>query len=767
MTGLPRNSSLFAIAIAITSIGFAASAEAVTFRIVDAVVSPGVGTAELHLVIDPQGSCLDGIQFGVEVEAGAIVSGVSLIDEFIDVAAAAGGLPVPTVTSLPEGSGFTFVLDLDDDDLVRFDGSTAFPAAEIEITFAVPPTAGQTFDVSLTSSLGTPAVPIGYTTGGVLHTAVTAVTGSVRVGDQQRDFDTAGPADVSSAGNWAPNGVPQAIDDLFVRNDGTAEGNGGELVARSLRVGDTTGDGTVTTMGSGIRIADDLEVGGHKDVPFAGLRDIEGSMSLSDGVGIEAAEMSVARLPVSADADVTAIGSLSIQDVDRVTALNNIFVGEINDDSGSFVGVTANATGTLHIDEVSSLSIGTDLAISSIFGDGNETTAGLATTSTVTLENIGEVLIGDDLRGADRLCDETSQAGSRQLEVNLTVANVGQFRTGSDIRLTDGESCRGAEMHTAMATASFSDIGQLIVGDDIEFPSFGWQNASAVSDLDGTLELTRVDRFFVQRDVEVGISRADELTTGTLTADHTLTLTDVPTLEIGRRLRIGGMSLSAQPGVTATATTRATVSISESSVTVSDYLLVGAVFQGDLDMSSGVPDAMSGLDVSGSLTLSRSSLQVPLVWVGVVEQGLFANPSGSVTLSGFLGTSLLEVGENGTLVLQIEGDEPASSLTVGQARSARISVGDAALEGVVQVEFLYTPLAAVQTYDLIVAPLGALADTTGSLELLDIPTGYSQRSFGVVSEGGFDILRLEIVQPSVFSDGFESSDTTAWSATSP
>ena len=272
---------------------------------------------------------------------------------------------------------------------------------------------------------------------------------------------------------------------------------------------------------------------------------------------------------------------------------------------------------------------------------------------------------------------------------------------------------------------------------------------------------------FVRSDFEVGMSRADDLTTGTLTSTHAVSLTETPTLEIGGRFRIGAMTLFDQPDMTASADVDASFTVSNAAITVGSHLLVGVVFQDDPDTGSGVPDAMSGLDISGALTLSRSSLQVPLAWIGVVEQGLLANPSGRVALSGFLGTNLLEVGENGTLVLQIEGDNPASALTVGQARAAQVAAADALIEGTVQVEFLYTPADGVHTYDLMVAPAGTLADTTGVLEVTALPDGFIQRSFGIVTDGALDVLRLEIEGPVLFSDGFESGDTSAWSPSSP
>ena len=753
----------------------AAPAEAVDFRITDGVVDPGQNTTLVELIIDPKDAVIDGFQFGIDISGAAEITGISESGNFLRIVGTrepGRDLPGVSTTSTQVGSGINFILDIDDDDLARFSGPSPFPVAEIFIAFTSPPGEKGSYTVSLTSSLGEAPVAVGYTTGATLHTTgITTTDGTIRVSDREVDF-TPSSGDIFSGKSWSSGSEPFESDRLFVRNGGTADATSGTLAARSLRLGDFGafskggfgGDGIADLADTTVRLTEQLEAGGRSSEPIVQNDDIFGVLSLVGGSGLEAEGISVAHLPIVSDTTVAGEGVLVAGLIDQVLARGSLYIGKVsllaNDGSAP---MSAETTSFSFLENVDSVVIGQDLEVANIVGSSAHTDTAVSTSAMIEWEEIGELLVGANFDLITRQCSSfNTNAGSRQMGATMTLSNIGSLRVGDDFQMTDGRSCRGTETYTATLTAELTDIAEIVVGRDFEVPRMVWNAGS--TNLQATLDLIRVDHLDVQGNFQVGTALGGDQM-GSLVTDHTVTLMDVPVVDVAGELGVGVLYSDEQPDAAASTDISAALHISDAAVAVGEGVMVGGVARFG-NIVGGAPDPLSGLDVSGNLILSRSALETPAIWLGALSAFISANPSGRLSLSGFLDTTALEVWPSGALVLQVEGDEPASAATVGQARAARIATDDATLQGAVEVEVLYNPTLGVHTYDLIVAPAGTLADTTGTLSVTQLPDGVVERSLQIVTEGGFDILRLEIESFILFADGFESGNTEAWTSSS-
>ncbi|MGF1485245.1 MAG: hypothetical protein ACFBZ8_12880 [Opitutales bacterium] len=166
-----------------------------------------------------------------------------------------------------------------------------------------------------------------------------------------------------------------------------------------------------------------------------------------------------------------------------------------------------------------------------------------------------------------------------------------------------------------------------------------------------------------------------------------------------------------------------------------------------------------------NLTFVRSQLFTPLFTVGLFSpvdnstfeiapdpsiQGTYAS---HLTLnSSFIQAVDFEIGGTSTLTFHLDGETPVSLTNLGQpATYARIETLDARLAGSIEVDFDFVPpgpgpLGVGTTFtdiDLVTTTSStALDDTTATLGAVELPANVFITGFGVVNEGGVDILRL-------------------------
>lgn len=769
----PRD-RLFSFLTVVATLGLTTSAEAVSFRIVDQVVQPGRTSVNLHVVVDPEGMTLDGLQFGVEVDGGAVVDFVETQPTWSNLVTRGMGTEVAIPTAV--AGGFTYQVDLDPEDQFSFSGSAPFPVALISIGLPTGTTEGQTFTVRLTSDLGSPGVVIGFFTGAVFSPKVDTTNATIYVSDQSRDFAVPGPADLFSSGHWDPIGIPQRSDILAIRNDGVAEANGGLLKADRLVVGDIEGSGAVTLANTDLNLLDDLKVMGKEDVNLVGTHVLSGSVTATRASTFEILDTDVGKVRpgveiegVPPEIDLTVTADLVVDQVDHIAILNDMAQSTVESfGGGTFLGAIVDMDSSLQITDAEHLVVREDWEIGRIRGDAAENSADIRVEASTLVADVSEVLVGEDLEVVRRgVCNSSSgvTTGLVELVAWTELRRVDSMAVGEDIELVSYFGC-GKESTTMGATVTFEEIGTLRVTSDLEIAA-GTVKGSGVVDLDAEVIFRQVDSFTLFGDYEIGSTFVAPTSTDVLNSDSTMLFEDVAELSVADAFQVASLIWQETPDPLFTATTNASTTLARVRGEVGSILVVGGLSDGTFDDSSGVRDTMVGRNVSGVLNLERSSLIVPRVWIGLLEPTTIGNPTGRLSLSGHLATNLLELGDTSTLVLQVEGDEPASAMTVGQPPAARVEAADAVLAGHIEVEVLYMPADDVQVYDLIVAPIGTLADTTADLSATVLPEGFVQRSLGIVTEGEFDILRLEIVAPAIFSDGFESGTTNAWSSITP
>lgn len=317
----------------------------------------------------------------------------------------------------------------------------------------------------------------------------------------------------------------------------------------------------------------------------------------------------------------------------------------------------------------------------------------------------------------------------------VPVALIEIERPGRDLELVDAGCGGGSGQLTSFADVEFLDIGRFVVGEDFELPWF--QNSGSTNvDLDGTVRIERVMDLFVREDFEVGVLSSSEAT-APLTMDSVATLEDVDEVEVLNRLRVG--VVNDRGGNTSTAVVDAEFSLSNGDLTAGQIVRVGV-----LDFSPFRGGAAAGLSVAGLLTLEQSNLATPELEVGVLTGGATGTASGTLDVNGYVSANLLEVGAGGTLTLRVTGPTPASPSSAGSPSQSVVEVGGAQLDGTVVASVDFIPAAGMHQYDLMVGPPGGFAAATPTLELGNIPAGFEVVSYGFVSEGGGDRLRLVI-----------------------
>ena len=750
-------------------------AEAVSFRIYDTVVDPGSTSANVQIVIDPEGAIIDGLQFGVDIDGEAEIRSLRLDNNWETWITGSTFFPHHVEEATQVGTGYTFVLDIDEDDLVRWDTSAPFSVVHLTIDFSVPTGPGETYTVSFRSDLGTPAVPVGYTTGSTFHPTVTTTDGLIRVDTQTRDFDVTGPADVFAAGNWDPTGAPHPADRLYLRNGGSAEGTGGLLQVRSLRVGDDPGDGSLSLDGTELEVDHFLEIAGRDNrdccgAGHGGTHTFSGSLHQSNAPTFVTEDLLIARLQPDAGSVLTTTGDVKIDQVDQVLIAEDVEIARIDGgEDGLFHDTDAHATGSIEVTNVPTMVIQDDFELGWIANTSGAMPATVTVDATATFRILDTLLIGQDFEVAEReSCFPTApSSGGRSVTGSVEASDIGQLIVVEDLEIGNAASC-AAESMNATANAIFEDIARMSIGDDFEVARFLGADGTGTQDINAIARLARIGELAVTWDIEVGVISLDPTDTGTHTLDAALLLEDVTSVDVDGHLRIGAMTQNEAPDPNAEVTIDASMTIEGGTATVEAFTLVGVVYDGTVDAAGSSPVANSRFTPAGTLEIVRTSLVTPLVWVGVVESTVDGEATGRLDLSGYVGTDSFGLGDGGTLILNVAGDDPASPTTEGFAHHARIDVAsDAFLEGHIRADVTYTPTIGNHVYDLLVAPAGALSGSTATLEVGPLPTGFLLRSFGIVSEGGFDRLRLEIASLQIFEDGFESGDTSAWTAVVP
>ncbi|MEN1727908.1 MAG: hypothetical protein AAGJ52_05660, partial [Pseudomonadota bacterium] len=213
--------------------------------------------------------------------------------------------------------------------------------------------------------------------------------------------------------------------------------------------------------------------------------------------------------------------------------------------------------------------------------------------------------------------------------------------------------------------------------------------------------------------------------------------------------------LIAQSIVLSDATMDATIDLDlvDSRMEANDFLLIG-------QLSSESADSGGGIDLS--LELDGSLMAAPEIDIANrFSEATQLDTMVSLTDS-LIQSDDIEAGEGSTIQFILRGTTRADATLANNDVYSGIDAGTAAIDGLIQARFApsFLPLAGTHDFDLIISDSASGLETfIATTEVINLPDGFSIDSFGVVEEGGVDILRLTISgapqNVNIFNDRFE------------
>ncbi|MEM7053628.1 MAG: DUF11 domain-containing protein, partial [Pseudomonadota bacterium] len=466
-----------------------------------------------------------------------------------------------------------------------------------------------------------------------------------------------------------------------------------------------------------------------------------GNLFAGDGIYVGAA------LPIAVDADPTSNGQftfngggIGVSTIDIDGGDGTLYLA-FAQDSNSGPGAQPTASATANINNASIIG-DVEVATADAFTDD---AISIATANSVVLSNLD--ITGDlDIAIADAF-DPNNQATSM---ANVTVTDV-----------------------TFGPDSGFLDIGEADAGDP-----------GAVADSTSTSVWTRVTYSDVSADVEFGFADAsdpDTVATVTTTAtinDSTFNLgefeiadmdaqdngiaSSTTVVNVGQNTVINGQELSiGEAGFIdddAQATVDATLNVNDSVITMTDETLIGELDGGGTNAATTITAALNLVNSSLTTDLLLLDPEPFDVTAGTVDATLSLNPS-------YVSANVFNVGEGGTVIFGIRGARRVTLGTVGNPDTyAAMDAAEALIEGEITAEFdpAFTPPPGIHTFDLIVTASGtALDDFAAATMVNNLPVGFSIDSFGVVEDGGVDVLRLQISGAAPVDLGVTKTDGVA------
>ena len=415
-------------------------------------------------------------------------------------------------------------------------------------------------------------------------------------------------------------------------------------------------------------------------------------------------------------------GSLSIANASTVSIGRHLQVGSLWATGDAVLGSLA----TLVLDEVDQLTVEGDLVV----GDPEQSeTATVSSTVVATLSGLDAVTVGNDVRVSQEgpANDSGSGQGSLSQNVALLVDNVGTFSIAGTLYVGPGQATIGSQATTAL-DVTFRDVGLLDVDGVVNVlsgvPQTGTGGQASVNDasfvvrFEATTVTSSSFSFHIQRLFE------DTVADTTVRVD----LVDTAWTSTGASSVIG---LLQGGGGSASNAMRTDIGLVRSSLGLAAATLRLGIRE---DATPGDFDATLDLDAASSVVVQT-----------------------------------LNQGADGELRFHLDGPTSVLDGTVGQTgaySAAAIVTGD--LDGRVVADFDFVPAAGSHTFDLIESSaIASIDDTETTLSVEGLDPGFTVDFFGVVLDGT-DIVRLMISgspTPPLFTDGFESGNTSAWSAT--
>ncbi len=585
----------------------------------------------------------------------------------------------------------------------------------------------------------------------------------------------AASGDWFDAANWEFNAVPVVSTPATIANGGEAlldsvtapgpaiardvivgeEGNAGLLTSNGVDINpafsflvarveplnpaEQTATGTVVINDATITVppddapsTPDLEQRGIIAVGFAqGSGTAEASMEVNNGNLIAGDDIIIGgALPIAVDTTPTANadftfngGGIGISTINAGDGDETVFIAFAQDaNTGPGAQPTANATANINNASI----IGDiEVAASDAFTDD---AISIATANSVILSNL--FVTGDlDIAIADAF-DPNNSATSM---ANVTITDV---TFGPDSGIMDiGEADAGDPGAVANSTSTtvWTRVTYVDTEEDFEF---GFADASDPDAVATVMNTSTIN------DSTLNI---EEFEIADMDAQDNAIATSTTVVNVAQNTVINGEELTVASADsiddTAQATADATLNVTDSVITMSIGTIIGELDGGSTNAATSITAAMNMVNSSLTTDMLLMDPPAPAVTAGTVDASLSLNPS-------FISANTFDASANSSILFGIEGLTRVSLGTVGNADTyAAIDITDGLIESEITAEFdpAFGPPPGTHMFDLIVSGNStALDDFAGTTMVNNLPTGFSIDSFGVVEDGGVDILRLQI-----------------------
>ena len=399
-------------------------------------------------------------------------------------------------------------------------------------------------------------------------------------------------------------------------------------------------------------------------------------------------------------------GSATIRDIDKLALIQDLDVAELNEDLGATTDVDGHLEGHVIVEGINTVVLYNDLEIVSPASDVPLDTA----VGSARFAQIGTLTLQDRLTIGS---NELEFGGSNSGHVTSQTASV-EFENIQNLTIGGNPRVGGSYFSDADVTfdmsLDFSNITNATITDD-EFSVSVFESFSSNVNAQSAVSMTNVDLFldlddWFLHDVDISTS-SGYIVQSTVQLDITdSSIRGNDAIDI----RIGKFNSSSSESLNSVTTT---VNLSNTSIYDVDRWSIG---------SPNVPT------FAGSYS---TNVQMDATHVDSLR--LF-HQAGAVT------------------TMKIAGETRATSANVQNGTMGIYSAfdvsGDVELSGGgIVAEFDYAPSEAVHSYDLVTTgSLGELSDTSNdfSVEVKGLPSNMEVGYFGVVQEGGVDILRLII-----------------------
>ncbi len=560
---------------------------------------------------------------------------------------------------------------------------------------------------------------------------------------QPYEWNVPGPANFFEPANWLPVGVPGSYDAALIRNGGTCladghePGNPTQMGLIYLVVGDEIGQGEFIAQFMNISIDSDLDIGGNTQTnqPYSGsFLGIDGSALITDTADLSVNhDINAGSAYAQGSSEVEATGSLTIERITgTVSILSDIDLGYAN----SGYTATATASGTLTIIDSGAIDVGMEFNIADTYTSESAVSNG---TGNATIQNVGMVTVTGDFDVGNATAYDN---GTAFADATLVMENVQILDIGGDFDILDGY------------TRNMSGMGV----------------ASAIQD--GTVLIETVNAISVAGEFHIGPDVADSGTLFNTTLN--VTLRDIGHLNVIGNLDLLNGAANATGGVPGNTDFDGVLTIERSLVDVSrtnfnEVTISGnsevnsamifnlidttfnansVAFTSDIAVVSGGGGAVfNSMTTHFNLNRSRFYSAAP-VRFGVTLDNTPGSFQAMLDLDGasMADANNFHLGGDGLMTFHLDGLARVGDGTIGDPGTySAMNVGDALLEGEIEAEFDFTPPAGTYAFDLIgTSSSTALDDTAAMFSTNYLPEGFIVDFFGVVEQGGVDILRLII-----------------------